>query len=379
MDFNGTCLFAIIFSFAIALLVLCSEAIIKWMLTYEVRKPNIALSNDLYEQLKKANLGWKSIAAFTWKPPRSNYWKGLIFSAYPYLCVILWAAIFNGEEFLGGVFIIGIPIFILTFPLFLKWRLFEMGRRLRIGGSSAIINANNKPVLYLRSFYDDPELNWSEANEETRKSESNPKTAKLERNLLSVFECFGPVLKVGQPVEELPQVGGSTIYLGEDWKERVAGLMDESQLVLIRMAMSQGIDWEIDTVFQKVDHEKIIISLHLWREAFSGKRSEFYERLKEYLSRKFQVELPPKIENGVFLTFPSQGKAEFINFTRFDWLLFKLFPRWVIFRRLSHSFRKAKLEQVGMKEAKMVFVNFLKAITPIAVTIYVSWSIWYGW
>jgi hypothetical protein len=115
--------------------------------------------------------------------------------------------------------------------------------RSRVGASPEAL-----PVLYLRSFSDDARAS---------------KTVGMlteEEQLVEALLPFGPVLAVGRPGESLPEVGATRLYLSDDeWQERVARMMSEAILVVIRTGASHGLAWEVDTAVRAVAPQSLLL------------------------------------------------------------------------------------------------------------------------
>lgn len=118
------------------------------------------------------------------------------------------------------------------------------------------------PVIYLRSFIHDASR------------QSSTHVAKMrygiplyvfrpsahEMRLASVLKRIGPVVAIGQPGEDLPDLGAYRLYVENDyWKAEVLRLVNSAKLVVIRVGPTLGTYWEIVKVFRNVPCEKIIL------------------------------------------------------------------------------------------------------------------------
>jgi hypothetical protein len=104
-------------------------------------------------------------------------------------------------------------IFILTGPLlaFLGFFFLLKSRQyLQVSPDSLLSTDDRKPILFLRSFMDDPfteiEISWAEIAKVLDFS--------LETRLANYFMHFGPFIAVGLPQEELPVPGATRVHLG---------------------------------------------------------------------------------------------------------------------------------------------------------------------
>ncbi|WP_331769180.1 hypothetical protein OG948_35875 (plasmid) [Embleya sp. NBC_00888] len=108
------------------------------------------------------------------------------------------------------------------------------------GAARALLVDGREPVLYLRSFADDPisarvddgvALNIHSRDEQ----------------LAGALGAFGPVIAVGRPGEPLPLLGAARFYLPlDDWKPVILRLMELSRLIVLRVGLGEGLWWEVD-------------------------------------------------------------------------------------------------------------------------------------
>src|SRR5262249_55536794 len=84
-----------------------------------------------------------------------------------------------------------------------------------------------------------------------------------EEPLVHVFADFGPVIAIGRPGEALPPVGAARAYVpeGEDWKEKVRELSEQSAWTVMVLGGSQGFQWEVEMVLTLGCPEKVLIVL----------------------------------------------------------------------------------------------------------------------
>jgi hypothetical protein len=95
------------------------------------------------------------------------------------------------------------------------------------------------PVLYLRSFSDEPHTqrihlgrHWDHAFME-------------EEFLLGAVAKLGPFVAVGHPGDHLPQLGAHRLYVRDaEWTSVVLRLMGEAAAVVIRIGPGEGVAWE---------------------------------------------------------------------------------------------------------------------------------------
>lgn len=105
-----------------------------------------------------------------------------------------------------------------------------------------------KPVLLLRSFADDGiEMNHRFA---TRIGDVE-QTRRFEQQLAGMFEAFGPLIAIGQPGEELPQIGAARGYRTEaEWQSEVIRWIDEARFIAMIAGPTEWVRWELGRVLE---------------------------------------------------------------------------------------------------------------------------------
>lgn len=95
-------------------------------------------------------------------------------------------------------------------------------------GEDVMADDPRPPVIYLRSFVDDPKANGAEIS------------------LAQIMEDVGPFVAIGEPEEELPPLGASRMYVSTgNWKKVVSGLLNKASLVFLAAGRTPGLGWEI--------------------------------------------------------------------------------------------------------------------------------------
>ena len=104
------------------------------------------------------------------------------------------------------------------------------------------------PVLYLRSFTDDD------------RAARRHGVLTEEEQLAKALAWLGPLLAVGRPGETLPHVGAQRIYLkDEEWQQRVAELMAQARLVVLRTGSTSGLHWEVEQALSALSPERLLL------------------------------------------------------------------------------------------------------------------------
>jgi len=133
------------------------------------------------------------------------------------------------------------------------------------------------PVLYLRSFADDPE-GAEIRNHGALYLMYGPWAFFMllteEEQVAKVLSEFGPVLAVGKPGEPLPEIGAARLYLSDgEWQAGVRRLMRVSRLVVVRAGLTEGIWWELKEVVQLVQPDRLLILVPYRRAEYDAFRS----------------------------------------------------------------------------------------------------------
>ncbi len=132
--------------------------------------------------------------------------------------------------------------------MFFVTRYSALRRKVRALDAQELMSRDERPpVLYLRSFKDDPT------------------TARIvlstteEEQLAMVMREIGPFVAIGRPGEELPELGAARIYVADDeWQETITALMRKAQLVVLRIGQTEGFWWEVQRAVQYVQPEHLL-------------------------------------------------------------------------------------------------------------------------
>jgi hypothetical protein len=178
-------------------------------------------------------------------------------------------------RFLTGPHLFLGPVLSFFDPLLLLWSSYVAGRCIIQGaklgitdGRLVLLNETINPILYLRSFTDDESYRSNSILERLATlsplfslfSVAMRKT--YEEKLTKTLSRLAPVVAIGRPDDYFPPLGASRIYVPDNmWKAVVLELMERCQLVVLRIASSSGLRWELATAFEKLPADKIILYL----------------------------------------------------------------------------------------------------------------------
>jgi hypothetical protein len=171
-------------------------------------------------------------------------------------------------------------------------------RYFQVSADSLLAADNRKPILFLRSFADDPQVT-SDSSETTgsyplpkdtatapapsgdpnrewpehplagaarssrplgRKAASTLLDFSLETRLANHFMYFGPFIAVGSPSEPVPTIGAARAVLpGSEWQSRVMAWMSAASAIVMYAGTSQWVTWELAKVVNTGRAAKLIL------------------------------------------------------------------------------------------------------------------------
>jgi hypothetical protein len=166
--------------------------------------------------------------------------------------------------------------------------LWRRGRKhAAIDAHAALLSDPRSPILYLRSFQDDPHMLPTEwdllmrtgfgragrrlkqgpiAQLVARMSTTTLWTSggRLEENLTAIVAPIGPFVAIGEPDEPLPQLGAARAYFTEDtWQSQVIKLVDRAQLIVMVASSTHSIRWELATILNRNAWPKLLVLMQL--------------------------------------------------------------------------------------------------------------------
>jgi hypothetical protein len=151
---------------------------------------------------------------------------------------------------------------------------YRFGASYSARSAAALTSIDSRPpVIYLRSFQDDPVAAKGFTPHSALPFLEFANTE--EEDLAGVMNEIGPFVAIGRPGERLPRTGAARMYVTDaEWRERVLQLISSARLVVIRAGYTNGLWWEVETAVKTVKAEKLIFLL-----PFTAKQYEAF-RLK---------------------------------------------------------------------------------------------------
>ena len=179
------------------------------------------------------------------------------------------------------------------------------GRKFSLKSADELLAMDQRPpVIYLRSFKDDKKAaapavltNWLAFFTE-------------EEQLVHVLNDFGPCVAIGQPGEQLPDLGASRMYLADDeWQDKVREFLVKSNLVVLRAGTTPNFFWEVEQSAKTGRPENLIVLVPMTRKQYN----QFRDRANPYFPRP----LPNYI--GSFLPGHRAGTLQGYIYFEEDW------------------------------------------------------------
>jgi hypothetical protein len=174
-------------------------------------------------------------------------------------------------------------------------------KRRGVSAKAALAEDRRPPIVYLRSFQDDGVFQpgtFFLVNDWLRTL--SEKTA--EDNLSHLLEPFGPVVAIGRPEEEMPEVGAARIYVGDDhWQDLIVDLLsDRGALAVLQAGGTRGLQWELETVAAMLRPEQVLLFLPFALHWSRARRDAGYAGFRAWASGCFPAELPDTIDDRVY-------------------------------------------------------------------------------
>jgi TM2 domain-containing membrane protein YozV len=219
------------------------------------------------------------------------------------------------------------------------------------------------PVVYTRSFrHDDDRLLpwWSRIFNYWI-------SVSFEQILAENFNLVGPFVAIGQPAEDVPELGAARLYCSDaEWRGRITDLMGRARLIVIRLGGTGNLWWEIEQAIQTAGPRKLIVSV-------VEKRNEtkvLLAGLERLVGREIREPESPspawwraalRMQFGntppLFLTFGPEGRPRFERCRLRFGASFFLHPAWPsVEDALRRVLRELGIEVRARKSRVTVFV-----------------------
>jgi len=149
-----------------------------------------------------------------------------------------------------GPIAVGGPVTLALFVV--PWLLYRQGHRHFVRSAlDAERTDPRSPVLYLRSFRQEPQLRDHE------------------EALARIFSGIGPFLAIGDPSDPVPQLAAWRDYLPDDaWQDVVLRRLASCQLAVLVAGATPGLAWEVEQCRLRLDPARLLIIVPAKRETF---------------------------------------------------------------------------------------------------------------
>jgi hypothetical protein len=182
----------------------------------------------------------------------------------------------------------------------------KRGRRMRVAAGERVLAEDERaPIVFLRPFdADDSESDrsWSSRVRASPWERYITHEERLARTLRKV----GPFVAVGDPTEELPQLGAARVYAAdENWQATVDEWTARAGVLLLQTGESEGLTWEVQHVVALGTPERVILSLPPAGKRKGRSRQERYDAFRRRFGDVFPRGLPESIGHCLFAYFNS--------------------------------------------------------------------------
>lgn len=136
--------------------------------------------------------------------------------------------------------------------------LFRAKQYLQVSADSLLGKDKRPPILFLRSFSDDPKVNAAAGI--THEGLAQLIDFSVETRLANHFMRFGPFIAVGSPQEAVPQVGAARVKLSdEEWQAAVTNWMEISSAIVMYAGTTHWVGWELARIVEGGWTDKLIV------------------------------------------------------------------------------------------------------------------------
>jgi hypothetical protein len=229
-------------------------------------------------------------------------------------------------------------------------------RRLAAVAAEEVIADPRPPVLYLRSFADDPVA----AQMYDAQSLFARRFGEEEQVALAMGR-IGPFVGLGDPGARTPQIGATRFQLpNDDWQGRILELIDAARLVLIRLGTTESLWWEIAQAMQRLQPEQLVLLVPFARDEYAAFGDAAQTRLPHALPPEPSDEAgePDPSSNRIraLISFDAQWQPRFVPLRVRDNQL----PR-AFFRELTRALRPV-VTRLGIAPHRWTPVRFADVV-----------------
>ena len=254
------------------------------LLATRVPPDGTPLPTVLASPLPQGGAGDRVAAFKKWSPAAVAYRAAAAALGIVGIVTWLWLMVNDDERLMAVAGLFALVLIVTgSYCVRMLWR---RGRQLAaIDAQAALRSDPRRPILYLRSFRDDPLLMEGEwgllvhtdgraarrrdrvpiARAFYRMSTKLQETTgggggRLEESLSAIVAPIGPFVAVGAPGEPLPELGAARAYFTDDtWQNEVIEWMNMAQLIVAVAGPTHSLRWEFDTILSRNAWAKLVI------------------------------------------------------------------------------------------------------------------------
>lgn len=218
-------------------------------------------------------------------------------------------------------------------------KMFLRGKRHATPSAEELMAVDPRPpVIYMRSFKDDPAAAHIMAGAQIGWAFIFGALDTEEEMLAKVLHNFGPMISIGRPGEELPELGAARMYVSEaEWHAKVEQLMKGASLVVLRLGQTEGFWWELEQSIRQINPHELIVLVPYIRDPqarvaiHQRVNSLFPKPLPEFVraDKKFTAQVGSL--RG-YLYFDPDWTGHYVDLTRKQWT-WKTLPRFLGFAK----------------------------------------------
>jgi hypothetical protein len=155
---------------------------------------------------------------------------------------------------------------------------------------------------------------------------------RYEELLAYAFRHIGKFVTIGNPKEQLPQLGALRLYSsttedkgGDSWKNTVSQLIADSKLICLHVGFSDSIRWEIEAVIASADPQSVLLCVNAPRpkaklrglqKVIRAEIGSAWNQFREAYGPIFPHGLPKTLGKGRFVRFNEDWGAEPVQPTK---------------------------------------------------------------
>ena len=195
---------------------------------------------------------------------------------------------------IGAVFLLYINFFLAP-----RWGSdYTKGKKIiAVDAYSKALNDLRPPILYLRSFDDDAPPDFRAITNE------GGRILSPEETIAEVANFIGPMVAIGRPGEELPELGAARLYAEDDeWQNVISEKISIARFIIVKFGVTKGLLWELEQVIKIARPENIIFY-------FGEGRRRDINRCYKNLCAVLPSNIPEQLFGQKFLFFDEDWSA----------------------------------------------------------------------